>query len=171
MPSFLASVNSSYYFILIVVIICLVAMYLIVKSPFGITLQAIRDNPQRSEAIGINARRHRLIAFVLASFFGGVAGVLFVIVEHSISPEMMFWVISAEVVFMCLLGGMFTFMGPVVGAMVVVLLRIYVGIYTQYWTLILGVILVLLILFLPGGVVGYFLERFKPRAKVMVEGG
>jgi len=170
-PSFLSSVNSAYYLILIIVTICLILMYLIVKSPFGIILQATRDNPERSEAVGINVKHHKLIAFVIASFFGGVAGVLFVIVERSISPEMMFWVISAEVVFMCLLGGMYTFMGPVVGATVVVLLRIYVGTYTEYWTLILGVILVLLILFLPGGVVGYFLERFKPRAKVMVEEG
>lgn len=169
-PSIIDSVSGSYYFVLIIVTICLIGMYLVVKSPFGSALQATRDNPQRSEAIGINVRRHKLIAFVIASFFAGVAGVLFVVVEHSISPAMMFWEISAEVVFMCLLGGMYTFMGPVVGAVVIVLLRTFVGIYTEYWTLILGVILVLLILFLPGGVVGYFLERFKPRARATVEG-
>ncbi len=169
-PSFLASVTSSYYFILVIVSLCLMIMYLIVKSPFGSMLQATRDNPQRSEAVGINVRRHRLIAFVIASFFAGVAGVLVVVIERSISPAMMFWELSAEVVFMCLLGGMFTFMGPVVGAAVVVLFRTFVGIYTEYWTLILGVLLVLLILFLPGGVLGYFLERFKPRARAILKG-
>lgn len=168
-PSFLASVNSSYYFILIIVTMCLIVMYLIVKSPFGSMLQATRDNPQRSEAVGINVRRHLLIAFVIGSFFAGIAGVLFVVVEHSISPGMMFWVVSAEILFMCLLGGMFTFMGPVIGVVVVVLLRTFVGIYTEYWTLVLGVSAVLLILFLPGGVLGYFLERFKPRARPIEE--
>jgi branched-chain amino acid transport system permease protein len=71
---------------------------------------------------------------------------------------------------MCLLGGWFTFLGPVLGAVIIVALRTFVGIYTEYWTLILGVILMLLIFFLPQGVLGYFQERFKPRIKASAEG-
>ena len=70
---------------------------------------------------------------------------------------------------MCLLGGWFTFAGPVLGAAIMVSLRTFVGIYTEYWTLILGIILILLIFFLPEGVMGYFLEKFGARAEVSVE--
>ena len=162
-PSILSPLNHSYYFILIVLVLCLMAMYLILKSPFGSTLQAIRDNPQRCEAIGINVRRHQLIAIVIATFFAGVAGVLFVVLERSVFAELLYWVLSLEIFIMCLLGGWFTFAGPILGAAMMVALRTFVGIFTEYWTLILGVVLILLIFFLPEGVMGYFQEMFKPR--------
>lgn len=170
MPSILSSLNSSYYFVLIISVICLIVMYLIFKSPFGSTLQAIRDNPERCKAVGVNVRRHQLIGLVIASFFGGVAGALFVVVERSVFPDLMFWILSLEILIMCLFGGWFTFMGPALGAAMIVGLRTFVGIYTEYWTLILGVTLMLLIFFLPQGVMGYFQEKFRPRAKAIVEG-
>jgi len=108
-PEFIDSTNSRYYFILVFFIISLVVLYLIFKSPFGTTLQAIRDNPERCEAIGINVRRHQLVAIVIATFFAGVAGVLFVVLEGSVFPDLLFWVLSLEVLIMCLLGGWFTF--------------------------------------------------------------
>jgi len=160
MPSILSSLNSSYYFILIILVMCLIAMYLIFRSPFGTTLQAIRDNPQRCEAVGIHVRRHQLSAIVIATFFAGIAGVLFVVLERSVFPDLLFWVLSLEIFIMCLLGGWFTFLGPMLGAAITVALRTFAGIYTEYWTLILGIILILLIFFLPEGVMGYFLEKF-----------
>jgi len=171
MPSFISSVSSSYYFILIILGICLVVLYLIYKSPFGITLLAIRDNPERCKAVGINVRRHQLMAIVIATFFAGIAGVLFVVVEGSVFPDLMFWVFSLEVFIMCLLGGWFTFAGPIVGAAIMVSLRTFVGTYTEYWTLILGVILILLIFFLPEGVMGYLIEKLKSRGKTAVPEG
>jgi branched-chain amino acid transport system permease protein len=170
MPSILSSLNYSYYFILIVLAICLIGMYLIFKSPFGTTLQAIRDNPQRCEAVGVNVRRHQLAAIVIATFFAGVAGVLFVVLERSVFPDLLFWVLSLEIFIMCLLGGWFTFLGPMLGAAITVALRTFVGIYTEYWTLILGVILILLIFFLPEGVLGYFIEKFKERGTNAMQG-
>lgn len=163
MPPFLSSLTNSYYFILIVMTICLAVIYLIFKSPFGTTLLAIRDNPQRCEAVGINVRRHQLAAIVIATFFGGVAGVLFVILEGSAFPDLLFWVLSLEIFIMCLLGGWFTFLGPLVGAALMVSLRTFVGIYTEYWTLILGIILILLIFFLPEGVMGFAAEKLGSR--------
>ncbi len=160
MPSIISSLNGSYYFILVVVAICLAIIYIMLKSPFGATLQASRDNPERCEAIGVNVRRHRLIAFVIASSFAGVAGVLYVSLERSVFPDLLFWTLSLEILVMCLLGGWYTFAGPVLGAAIVVVLRTFVGIYTEYWTLILGVILGLLIFLLPQGVLGYFQQRF-----------
>jgi branched-chain amino acid transport system permease protein len=161
MPGFLSSLISNYYFILFVLIICLAVLYMIIKSPFGQTLQAIRDNPERCEAVGINVKHHQLQAIVIASFFAGVAGVLFVVLERSVFPDLLFWVLSLEVCIMCLLGGWFTFGGPIVGAAAIVSLRTFVGIFTEYWTLILGIILILLIFFLPEGIMGFFQEKLK----------
>ena len=161
-PDFIASTSSAFYFTLIVLSICLLLMYLIIKSPFGTTLQAIRDNPERCAAVGINVRRHQLKTIVIATFFGGVAGVLFVVMEGSIFPDLLFWVMSLEIFIMCLLGGWFTFAGPILGAAIIVSLRTFVGTYTEYWTMILGIILILLIFFLPDGIMGYnYIEKFR----------
>jgi branched-chain amino acid transport system permease protein len=172
MPEFLSSATGIYYFVLGVVAACLALMYLILKSPFGATLRAIRDNPQRCEAVGINVRRHQLVGVVIATFFAGVAGVLFVVLEGSVFPDMLFWVFSLEIFIMCLLGGWFTFFGPMLGAAIMVSLRTFVGSYTEYWTLVLGVVLILLIFFLPEGIMGLDLrsllrsrERRASRAK------
>ncbi len=169
-PEFITNASRAYYFILFFFILCLVVMYLIHKSPFGVTLRAIRDNPTRCSAVGINVRRHQLFAIVIATFFAGVAGVLFVVLERSVFPDLLFWVLSLEIFIMCLLGGWFTFAGPILGAAITVLLRTFVGVHTEYWTLILGVILILLIFFLPEGVMGFFMERFKSGKKEAIPG-
>jgi branched-chain amino acid transport system permease protein len=154
MPDLLSGSIPAYYFILIIVSVCLALMYLILKSPFGATLRAVRDNPQRCQAVGINVRRHQLLAIVIATFFAGVAGALFVVLEGSVFPDMLFWVMSLEIFIMCLLGGWFTFFGPMLGAAIMVALRTFVSSYTDYWTLILGVVMILLIFFLPDGIMG-----------------
>jgi branched-chain amino acid transport system permease protein len=161
MPDILGSYSGAYYFTLIVTAASMLAMYLMVKSPFGSVLQGIRDNDVRSQAIGVNVRLHQLVALVIAGFFAGVAGVLFVVVDNSIFPDMMFWTLSMEIVIMALLGGWFTFLGPMLGAAVLVGLRTFVATFTDYWALILGIILMLVIVFLPDGILGYLIGRFK----------
>lgn len=168
LPSMISSITGSYYFTLIVCAIALLVMYMIVNSPFGRIFQAIRDNPERSEGIGVNVMAHQLVGQLIAGFFAGVAGVLFVVVEGSVFPDLLFWHLSLEILIMCLLGGWFTFWGPMLGAAIVVALRTYVSVYTEYWTLVLAIILMLLIYFLPQGVLGYFLERFKSREALVV---
>jgi branched-chain amino acid transport system permease protein len=116
----------------------------------------------RAAAIGVDVRRHQLAAIVIAGFFGGVAGSLFVVVDGSVFPDMMFWTYSLEVLVMCLLGGMYTFFGPFAGASAIVLLRVFASSYTQYWSLVLGVILTLVIVFLPDGALGYVVRRSRP---------
>ena len=161
LPDLIASPKGSYYYTLAVTALCLFAMRRIAGSPFGKTLQGIRDNPVRSEAIGVDVKRHQIAALVIAGFFGGVAGSLFVVVDTSVFPDMMFWTWSLEVLIMCLLGGMYTFWGPFVGSSTLVLLRVFVSVYTQYWGLILGTILSLVIIFLPDGLLGFFVRRFR----------
>ena len=161
MPEMLSSPKSAYYFTLIITLISLLIIWKIIRSPFGSVLQGIRDNPVRSEMIGINVRMHQLLALVLAGFFAGVAGSLFVVVDNTVFPDMLFWTLSLEIVIMCLLGGWFTFLGPMLGAAVIVALRTFVSIYTDYWALVLGIIMMLVIFFLPNGILGYFEEKFK----------
>lgn len=169
-PDFIYPTSGAYYFIFCFFALCLIGMYIIHRSPFGMTLQAIRDNPDRCAAVGIHVRRHQLTAIVIATFFAGVAGVLFVVLEHTVFPDLLFWVLSLEIFIMCLLGGWFTFIGPVVGAAITVSLRTFVGIYTEYWTLVLGVILIFLIFFLPEGVMGFIQEKLGSRRPDKISG-
>ena len=164
-PDVISTLTRSYYFILFLLAASVAVMFLILKSPFGNTLRAVRDNPERCEAVGINVRFHQLMGIAIATFFAGLAGSLFVVVEGSVFPDLLFWVLSLEVFIMCLLGGWFTFAGPILGAAIIVSLRTFAGVYTEYWTLILGVILILLIFFLPEGVMGFVEEKFNARVK------
>ena len=170
MPSLIASPKGAYYFTFLITAACLLVMYLIVQSPFGRALQGIRDNPVRSEAIGVNVRLHQLVALVIAGFFGGIAGTLFVVIDNSAFPDMLFWTLSLEVVIMCLLGGWLTFLGPMLGGAIMVALRTFASTYTEYWTLIQGVLLMLVIIFLPEGVLGYLLAKLKAHQPVTAKG-
>lgn len=160
-PEMLSSPTSAYYFTLIVTLVCLFIMWKIILSPFGSALQGIRDNPVRSEMIGVNVRGHQLLALAVAGFFAGVAGSLFVVVDNTVFPDMLFWTLSLEVIIMCLLGGWFSFLGPMLGAAVIVALRTFVSTYTVYWALVLGILMMLVIFFLPNGILGYVEEKLK----------
>jgi len=162
-PEILSSPNAAYYFALIVTSLSLLIMYKIIKSPFGSALQGIRDNPVRSEMIGINVRRHQLLALVIAGFFAGVAGVIFVVVDSTVFPDMLFWTLSMETLIMCLLGGWFSFLGPMLGAAIILILRTFASTVTVYWALILGIIMMFVIFFLPNGVLGFLESKFKPK--------
>ena len=158
-PDAIYGTQSNYYFILAVTVACLILMYVITNSPFGQAFQAIRDNPDRCEALGVNVRTHQLIGLVMAAFFAGVAGALFVAVEGSVFPDLLFWSLSLEVFIMCLLGGWFIFLGPLFGAAAIIILRTFVSTYTDYWSAVLGVIMMLTILFLPDGILGFFQKK------------
>ncbi|MDR7568004.1 MAG: branched-chain amino acid ABC transporter permease [Armatimonadota bacterium] len=164
LPAGLKPLGGAYLFILTTVVASLLVLWAVVRSPFGLTLQAIRDNPQRCQVVGIQVRAHQLAAMVLAALFAGVAGVLYVTLERSVFPNMLSWVLSLEILVMCLLGGWFTFPGPLLGAALVVTLRTFAGRYTEYWTLILGVLLILLIFFLPEGILGTLRARHAQKA-------
>ncbi len=158
-PETLGSHASYYYFALGASLVCLVLMWFIVNSPFGWSLRAIRENTQRSQFLGINDRFYKLIAFALAGAFGGVAGGLYSQFQKWADPELMFWTTSANPVLMSILGGMFNFIGPSIGAVVFVALREIIKVRTDYWPLVLGLVLLVMVLTLPGGIVGFLEER------------
>ncbi|HEY7943211.1 MAG: branched-chain amino acid ABC transporter permease [Burkholderiales bacterium] len=147
-------VHQYYYYVLAVFVICTVLMWLIVHSPFGKALQAIRDNETRAEFIGIRIRRYRLIAFVISGIFTGVAGAIWAPLNGLASPDILVWTFSGEIVFMTVLGGFRTFVGPIIGAIAFTYLKTYAVGFTVYWQLLLGTVLVVLVLALPTGIMG-----------------
>jgi branched-chain amino acid transport system permease protein len=158
-PEILGSYASYYYFALGITLVCLVLMWFIVNSPFGWSLRAIRENTQRSQFLGINDRLYKLIAFTLAGTFAGVAGGLYCQFQKWADPEILFWTTSANPVLMSILGGMFSFVGPSIGAVVFVALREIIKVRTDYWPLVLGLVLLTLVLTLPGGIVGFVVDK------------
>jgi branched-chain amino acid transport system permease protein len=153
-----------YYYVLAIFAICVVLMWVIVHSPFGKALQAIRDNEIRAEFIGIRIRRYRLIAFVISGIFTGVAGALWAPLNGLASPDILVWTFSGEIVFMTVLGGFRTFVGPIVGAIAFTYLKTYAVGFTVYWQLLLGTVLVVLVLALPTGIMGA-VERMASKIK------
>jgi branched-chain amino acid transport system permease protein len=109
--------------------------------------------------VGVNVQGVRLAALVIAGALAGIAGMLFVVAEGSVFPDLLFWTLSLEALIMCLLGGWRTFWGPVFGAAFIVFLRTFAGIYTEYWTSILGGILIFVIVFMPEGLLGWFEKK------------
>jgi branched-chain amino acid transport system permease protein len=143
-----------FYLTLILVALSIAAMRRIVHSPFGRILTAIRDNPERTQFIGINVRLYQLTVFSIAGGFAGLAGGLFGIFNRGVFPDFAYWTKSSEVLIMTLLGGMGTFYGPAIGALALIWLNQQIVSYTQYWPLILGSILVILLFVFPGGLAG-----------------
>ncbi|HYB43319.1 MAG TPA: branched-chain amino acid ABC transporter permease [Candidatus Methylomirabilis sp.] len=148
--------TSEYFYFLCVLLVglCLWVLRRVVGSPFGRMLTTIRENPERAEFIGVNVRRYELAVFVLAGAFAGLAGGLFGIFNRGVFPDFAYWTKSSEVLIMTLLGGMGAFAGPAIGALVLIWLNQQIVSYTEYWPLILGIILVVLLFVFPGGLAG-----------------
>ena len=143
-----------YYYVLVIFFACVALMWVIVNSPFGKALQAIRDNEVRAEFVGIQVWRYRWIAFMVSGVFTGLAGALWVPLNGLTTPDVLYWQFSGEIVFMTVLGGFRSFGGPIIGAIVFNYLKTFAVGYTVYWQLLLGVVLVVLVLSLPNGIVG-----------------
>ena len=143
-------------------------MWVIVHSPFGKALQAIRDNEVRAEFVGVQVRRYRYVAFLVSGAFTGLAGALWVPLNGLTTPDVLYWPFSGRIVFMAVLGGFRTFWGPIVGAFAYNYLEVWAVGTTVYWQLVLGVILVALVLAMPTGLVGtagQLLARLKRRGR------
>ena len=151
-PEYLFSVF--YYYTLLVFIISVAIFWVILNSPFGRTLQAIRDNEVRAEFMGIKIKRYRWYSFIISGTFTGLAGALFAVLNGHVTPEIANWVFSGDIVFLTVLGGVRIFDGPLIGAIVFMFVRQYAMGYTIYWQFILGVVLVALVLGFSKGIMG-----------------
>jgi branched-chain amino acid transport system permease protein len=142
-----------YWFTLIVFAVALFFIWRVTRSPFGAALQGARDQPRRMRMLGHNVWLIQWAAFVLASFWGSVAGMLYVYYNLFISPHAISLQQSAEVLLMAILGGASTFTGPIVGAVIITLVKNVVSSYVDRWNTLLGAIFVVVILFMPFGIV------------------
>ena len=149
----IASASKFYWFTLIVFAIALFVIWRLTQSPFGAALQGARDQPRRMRMLGHNVWLIQWLAFVLASFWGSVAGLLFVYYNLFISPHAISLQQSAEVLLMAILGGASAFTGPIVGAIIITLVKNLVSSYVDRWNTLLGAIFVIVILFMPFGLV------------------
>ncbi|MEP6839152.1 MAG: branched-chain amino acid ABC transporter permease, partial [Bradyrhizobium sp.] len=126
----------------------------IVNSRFGMVVQGVRSNEQRMQAIGFHANRYRLVCFVISGMICGLAGALLANNTDFVSPAVMYWTRSGDLMVMVILGGMGSLFGPVVGAIVYLLLEEVLSQYTEYSGLIIGPLLLLIVLFARGGIMG-----------------
>ena len=147
-------VHAYYYYVLVLFVIAVAVMWVIVHSPFGKALQAIRDNETRASFVGVPVRRYRWIAFVISGCFTGLAGALWVPLNGLTTPDILYWPFSGEIVFMTVLGGFRTFTGPIVCAIAFNYLKVYAVAGSAYWQLVLGGVLVFLVMVLPTGIIG-----------------
>jgi len=149
----LASPHAFYWVTLAVFALCLASMAAFVRSPFGASLKGTRDQPRRMGALGFNVWLIRFAAFLFSGFWAGIAGLLFVYYNQFISPQIMALQTSAETLLMVISGGTATLAGPVVGSVIVIVMKNVVSAYVERWNMVLGLIFVLIISFMPEGLV------------------
>ena len=149
----LENATAFYFFALIITVVALMMISRLVHSPFGAALKGTRDQPRRMSALGHNVWLIRWLTFVYASFWGAVAGVMFVYYNKYIHPSSLALTSSAEALLGVIAGGAGTLAGPVVGAVVVMLLKNYVSAYVERWNMLLGFVFVFIVVFMPEGLV------------------
>ena len=148
-----------YYLVLACFAASVGAMAFLLRSPFGRTLQAIRENERRARFLGIAVERHLWLSFVISCAFVSLAGTLYALLNNFTDPRALRWDMSGNFVMMAVLGGMRSFWGPLIGAAIFVALQDYVSSHTQNWMSVVGSIFVLVVLFFPRGVLGLLRGR------------
>jgi branched-chain amino acid transport system permease protein len=145
---------------MIIFLACFLVMRMIVNSSFGLSIRLTRENLERAKFVGINVRRYQWINFIIAGFFAGIAGGLFTELNRFAQTEFMHWSKSGDAIFACLVGGMYSFVGPAIGSSVLIFLHIILQQIHQslveIWAIILGTILLCVVLFAPEGLVGLY---------------
>jgi len=143
-----------YYFALAIFAVCVGIMAVLLGSPFGRTLLAIRENERRARFLGISIERHIWLSFVISCLFVSVAGSLYALLNNFTDPRALRFDLSGNFVIMTVLGGMRSFWGPLLGAAIFVALQDYVSSHTEHWMLVIGVVFVLVVRFFPRGILG-----------------
>jgi len=164
----LGTAHGLYYLSLACLVFVTLLLRVVVRSPAGYTLRAVRDNPVRVAAIGVSTFEYVLAAFVLSGTFSGLFGFLQLAWQRSVFPDLLYWTTSAQVIIAVILGGSGSTKwdyGPIAGAAVLVSAQAAVQSRTQYWPLALGLVLLVLVLFFPAGVVGLFSRAERRRAQ------
>lgn len=152
--------DTLHWFVLAVVTLSYLLLRRITRSPFGMVLQAIRENEPRTRAIGYHVERYKMVAVMLSGLFAGLAGVLYAIQNKFAAPDFVFFLISGEVVVFNVMGGMGTLVGPVAGAAFFLLLREgFSRFFTEYYLIPVGLIFIAMVIFMPQGLLGFLRRR------------
>ena len=154
-----------YYGTLVVFAVCVLLMYVFVRSPFGYSLKGIRESESRMRILGYDTWVHRYLAYVVTGSLAGISGILWAYYNGFVSPNDLEIGTSFELFLMVILGGPGTLLGPALGAGVIVFLKNFLSAYIQRWLLILGTIYVLTILYAPQGFLNQFIELARRRHK------
>ena len=160
-PDWISSATAYYYFTLFIVAAALIVIWFITESPFGYTMRAIRENAERTRFIGLNVRKYMLINFAVAGMFAGLAGGLLGPFNRSIAPDLCNWHQSGIPVFMTVIGGPASFFGPIIGSLIYTFLFAFVTGFTEYWPLTIGLVIIFVVLYMPGGVMGLAKTKLK----------
>jgi branched-chain amino acid transport system permease protein len=150
----LNSNKSFYYFVLAVFAASVGVMAFLLRSPFGRTLLAIRENERRARFLGIPVDRHIWMSWVISCFFVSIAGTLYALLNDFVDPRALRWDQSGNFVIMAVLGGMRSFWGPLIGAAIFIVLQDYLSSETDNWMSFIGLFFVLVVLFFPRGILG-----------------
>ena len=161
----MASMGRYYYFVLGVSVIAIVIAHRVLGSPLGLTLRGIRESETRVAFTGVPVRRYRLIAFVVAGLYAGLAGALLPPLENTVTPPVAHWSTSADPVLATLMGGVQSFAGPIAGAFLFFMMKDIIVRFTEYWLIWLGVIVVVLVMGFRGGVLGLVEGRWLARRR------
>ena len=145
--------NNFYWFALLITCACVYAISVLIRSPFGVSIRGTRDQARRMSALGYNVWAIRWTTFVIASFLGAVAGLLYVYFHKYIHPSVMAITVSAEALLCVIAGGSGTLVGPLLGALVVVMLKNYASAYVERWNMLLGLVFLFIVIFMPAGLV------------------
>ena len=148
-----------YYMMLALFAIAVAVMALLLRSPLGRTLVAIRENERRARFLGIPVERHIWLSFVISGAFAALAGSMYALLSNFTDPRSLHWTLSGNFVIMAVLGGMRSFWGPLVGAGIFVMLQDYVSSHTENWMSFIGLFFVLVVTFFPRGVMGIVKRR------------
>jgi branched-chain amino acid transport system permease protein len=149
----LLSADAFYWATLAVFLIAVAAMAIFVASPFGAAVRGTRDQPRRMTALGYNVWLTRFVAFLFSGFWSGVAGLLYLYYNQFVSPQAVALSASAEALLMVIAGGTATLLGPIAGAVLVIIMKYIASAYIERWNFVLGAIFVVIVIFMPEGLV------------------
>jgi len=160
--------STQYLFILVMVGACYLGLWMLLRSPLGYALKAVRENAGRAGLIGLDTFWLRYTSFVISGFLAGMAGTLFALFSRYASAQYMYWTVSGEGVIWTIVGGAGTLFGPLVGTAVLIVLREEISSIWEHYLLVLGVIVILMVTFAPRGIVGVLgdlIVRLRRRAE------
>lgn len=149
-----ASKVEYYYFVLIVLAVCLASYRILITSPFGLALRGIKSSESRMRSLGYRVGAHLYVAFVVSGFYASLAGVLYIYYNRFVNPVAASFPISVEAILMAIIGGTGTILGPFIGSGIILVLRNWVSGFFHYYTAVLGLIFIATVLWAPNGVMG-----------------